>query len=151
MRALGVRCWSKKLAIVALDDSSEPPTVIESWHGPTPKDIDGPDRLEWVRREVSQAIHRTKADAVAVRVAEPSARRFDPLRAEADGVAQLAARQEGKPAGRFFRANMASALDAAKAGEFKEYPKSDSLVSSLHADERDAAMAARVSLRQSSV
>ena len=146
MRALGVRLWADKLSFVVLDDSEDPPTVVDRWHGPMAKNATGPERLEWVRREVAQAIERNSADVVAVRVCEPTARKHDPLRAEADGVAQLAALQLGKPVDRYFRANMAHALGASAKGAFAAYPKTDPLVSSLHSDERESAMAARVAL-----
>ncbi len=146
MRALGIRLWANKLGFVVLDDSSDPPTVVDQWHGPMAKNAAGPERLEWVRREVAQAIERNNVDRVAVRVCEPTARKQDPLRAEAEGVAQLAALQLGKPVDRYFSGNMARALGASAKGAFAAYSKSDPLVSTLPADERDAAMAAQVAL-----
>ena len=59
MRTIGIRLWASKLAFVALEDGDGfIPTVVERWHGPMPKDMTGPERLDWVYRETSGAIAR---------------------------------------------------------------------------------------------
>jgi len=145
VRSLGIRLWSEKLAFVALEDASDPAAVVEKWHGPVPKGA-GASRLEWIRREVEQAIIRCEPDAVGVRVGDPSAPSPDLLRAEGDGVAQLAAVQAGLPVARYYRQNMQHALEATAKGAFAAFPKTDPFIRTFHTEERDAAMVALVIL-----
>lgn len=142
MRVLGVRIWVDKLAFVVVENADGSPVVVESWHGQIPNGSAGPARLKWIYGEVAGALHRCQVQQVGVKVAEPKAQRTDPSRCEGEGVAQLAALDAALPVRRCMRANMAKALGVTAKGAFAAYPTSDPVVSSLHADERDAAMAA---------
>lgn len=141
---LGVRCWSDRLALVAVHDGA-PPTLAFARRQPAPKGADRGARAAWFAKAVAEAIDETNCAGVSVRIADTSP---DQERAEAEGAVLSAAHVAGRPTRTFRRQSLLKPLAVGReAGAWKAFQREDEFVGGLIGDEKDAAMASLAAAR----
>ena len=105
------------------------------------------DRARWVHKTVTEAIEEAKATMVAVRISDDS--HADQRRAEHDGVALHAGAVQDLEVVTMRRQSMLKPLGvAAGTGMWADFQKTDPFLGRFVADEKDAAMVARVALNR---
>lgn len=91
MRSIGFRCWNDRFAFVVLEGTQDQPSVVASEVRRSPKNVDRPEFLAWVRSNVDEILTAYEPDAASFKATEGSSQKKDLRRAEVEGVLQEAA------------------------------------------------------------